>query len=208
MDAVRNTTGTLGRLGLWLPAGHVWLCFGVAFAASVAGLEAQSSNGQERTSVSAAAQLLEVGKSVEGVIETSSAVVFETERNKLRGVEFRLKVPKSGTYTIELRSYEFDAALILQQGGKRKGVDNDGISPNMTHARLVSNLTAGIEYVVQAVSLTGANGDFVLEVQSGRPARLSRSDRALHELDREIAWLKRKARTESGLSARPAAPGG
>ncbi|HEX9794821.1 MAG TPA: hypothetical protein VGC54_12630, partial [Planctomycetota bacterium] len=92
------------------------------------------------------------------------------------GKTFRLRVAEPGTYRVDLHSFAFDAYLVLRDSdGALIGEDDDGLLG--THARLVAELDAGVEYHLSACALHGGRGRFRLDVIEGRPVDLSRSER-------------------------------
>jgi len=103
-------------------------------------------------------------------------------------------VSKSGPYTIELRSYDFDAYLVLTEwNGALLAEDDDGLIG--THARVVLNLEAEQEYVVRACALHGARGTFQLQLLVGNPAPISPEELQVAKVAELKARLAQIAKT-------------
>ena len=92
--------------------------------------------------------VLKVGEKVEGKITEKDAEVHTKVLDKeythapARGKSFRVPVDTDGAYTIDLRSYLFDAYLVLRNAEANVPTqDDDGLLE--THARLVVQLEAG-----------------------------------------------------------------
>ncbi len=125
---------------------------------------------------------LEVGKTIEGEI-TEEDPVIETEilhpgysTAPVRGRTFRVEVTESGPYHIELKSYFFDAYLVLRNAeGVVLAEDDDGLLA--THSRIVRKLEVGKSYQVDACALHGGTGSFEILVTAGMPRELSPRDK-------------------------------
>jgi len=120
---------------------------------------------------------LEVGVPLEARI-TGEDPVIETETllrsysSAPRGKTLRLEVEESGPYHIDLRSWLFDAYLVLRNAdGNVLAEDDDGLLG--THSRIVHELEAGASYRVDACALHGGTGAFEVMLRSGIPAELS-----------------------------------
>ena len=88
------------------------------------------------------------------------------------GKGFRIEVEFPGTYTIELRSYLFDAYLVLRsESGVVLAEDDDGLMA--THPRLVHSFEPGQTCLVEACALHGERGSFELRLARGEPRALS-----------------------------------
>jgi len=129
---------------------------------------------------------LEVGVPVDvAIADTDAAVSTPTldanySQAPTVGKTFRLRVAEPGAYRIELRSYAFDAYLVLRdQDGALLGEDDDGLIG--AHARVVATLEAGRDYLVTACALHGRRGAFTLTVLAGPPAPWSRAERLAAE---------------------------
>ncbi|MBC8404480.1 MAG: tetratricopeptide repeat protein, partial [Planctomycetes bacterium] len=138
---------------------------------------------------------LEIGKPIEGAIDVDSPVSHTPTLDAnytaapTVGIGFQLVVPESGPYTIELRSYDFDAYLVVTQfDGSLLTEDDDGLLN--THARVVIDLEANHKYVVKACALHGGRGKFQLQLLGGSPAPLSPQDQQLAAEDDLIARLR------------------
>ena len=104
------------------------------------------------------------------------------------GFECRVAVEESGPYRIELRSYDFDAYLVLRDGGgELLAEDDDGLIS--THARLVVELEEGEEYRLTACALHGSFGRFRLELAAGAPDPVSPIERTRLDLEEARAAL-------------------
>ena len=122
--------------------------------------------------------VLEVGVPLESEI-TEADPVMETETllrgyndAPIRGRTFLVRVPGSGPYHIDLRSYFFDAYLVLRDaGGNLLAEDDDGLVA--THARIVAELDGGKSYPIEVCALHGRTGPFKLVLREGQPAELS-----------------------------------
>jgi CHAT domain-containing protein/tetratricopeptide (TPR) repeat protein len=116
----------------------------------------------------------------DGVVRTAALDAGYTEAPTI-GETFLLEVAESGPYRVELRSHFFDAYLVLQDGdGGVLGEDDDGLLGR--HARLVTELSAGLTYSVTACAVRGGRGAYELSIATGRPAELSTPERANAEL--------------------------
>ena len=126
---------------------------------------------------------LEVGVPLEAEI-TESDTVIETATllrgytdAPVRGKSFRLEVEESGSYHVDLRSWFFDAYLVLRDAeGNVLAEDDDGLIG--THARIVRTLEAGASYRVDACALHGGVGDLEVAVRPGTPKELSPPEKA------------------------------
>src|SRR5262249_17275660 len=91
------------------------------------------------------------------------------------GETFRLEGGEPGTSPLELRSYFFDAYLVLRdESGTILAEDDDGLIG--THSRIVVELEPGIRRV-EACALHGQRGAFELKLLRGRAAELSPVER-------------------------------
>jgi len=98
------------------------------------------------------------------------------------GKTYRFQVPESGPWHIDLRSYFFDAYLVLRDAeGHILAEDDDGLVG--THARIrVKTLEAGKPYQVSACALHGKRGAFDLRLEAGNPTPFSARQRAIEDL--------------------------
>ena len=107
--------------------------------------------------------LLEVGKTIEASIEDSDPRV-ETPTLRANyteapvvGKTYLIEVEEAGAYTIELRSYLFDAYLVLRdEAGEILAEDDDGAVG--VHARISLELDPRSVYIVDAGALPGGRG--------------------------------------------------
>ncbi len=89
---------------------------------------------------------------------------------------FELAVAKSGRHSVELRSYLFDAYLVLRDGeGGVLGEDDDALLG--THARVTADLDGAKRYLIEACALHGSRGSFEIRVIEGDPPALSLLER-------------------------------
>lgn len=110
-----------------------------------------------------------------------------------RGRSYLLQVDETGTYHIDLRSYFFDAYLILRNSeGREVAEDDDGLMGR--HARLQGlELLAGKEYQLWVCSVQGNTGPFELICRPGPPEVLSTRQRDslyLEDLGRGLQHLQ------------------
>jgi CHAT domain-containing protein/tetratricopeptide (TPR) repeat protein len=148
-----------------------------------------------------AAPLLVAGEPLEAEIGATAPEVHTPRLDanytsaRTAGFECRLVVEASGTYRIDLRSYDFDAYLVVRDGaGELIGEDDDGLI--FTHARLAVELEGGAEYRVTACALHGGGGSFRLDLAAGAPVALTPVEKAHLELEEARAAL---AHAESTL---------
>jgi CHAT domain-containing protein/tetratricopeptide (TPR) repeat protein len=110
-----------------------------------------------------------------------------------RTLSMPFRVPEGGTWTIDLRSFDFDAYLVLRDlAGRLLAEDDDG--RGLLDSRLVVELEAGRDYVLEPTALHGAVGLGELSFRRGRPEQQSPED-----LRRERLVEAREA-LEQGLS--------
>ncbi len=83
----------------------------------------------------------------------------------------------SGTYTLELRSLEFDPYLVLRDTDGHALAEADG-GFFAWDARLVHEVEAGRTYLVDACALYGGHGGFDLRLYAGAPTALTPRERA------------------------------
>jgi len=138
---------------------------------------------------------LKPGVSLKGEITDQSPVVETPTLKKgytdapVLGETFRFQVPESGPWHLDLRSYFFDAYLVLRDGeGRLLAEDDDGLIG--VHSRIVVKLEAGREYRVTACALHGERGGFELSLVSGRPPKLSPQAKAAADLADARARVK------------------
>ncbi|MBC8405651.1 MAG: tetratricopeptide repeat protein [Planctomycetes bacterium] len=131
---------------------------------------------------------LEVGKPIDGRIDADSAIAhtptLDANYTNAPTVSngYQVVVSESGPYAIELRSYDFDAYLVMaDENGTLLAEDDDGLI--RTHARVVVNLEANHKYTVHACALHGARGLFRLQLLDGTPAHVSLKEQQLAERD-------------------------
>src|SRR5437899_3109766 len=126
---------------------------------------------------------LEIGKPIEGRIEDGDPVVV-TERLKktftdapVLGKRYAIEIREPGSYTLELRSYFFDAYLVLRNAsGKVLAEDDDGLLG--THSRIVFEADAeASSFLVEACALHGGRGRCELTLVRGKPKSLLARER-------------------------------
>lgn len=149
---------------------------------------------------------LEIGHRLEGVVSEGAPEVHTPTLDSYHGtvpasgVPFQVIVTESGPYIIELRSFDFDAYLVLLDPyGALLAEDDDGLV--VSHARLAMHLQADLEYRVQACALRGSRGEFQLELRPGVPIELSREDRERAEID---DWKARSLYIEATIGTETA----
>ena len=150
-------------------------------------------------------QELRPGEPVQGVITDASAEVHTPTLDEsytdapVVGLDFRVQVSTAGTYTIELRSYAFDAYLVLRdEAGALLTEDDDGLVA--TDARVVTELAAGSAYMLSACALPDSRGPFELTLSPGAPAPLdAEARRRAEDADAQarLAWIEREYGPES-----------
>ena len=141
--------------------------------------------------------ILRVGETLEGEItDADSAVRTPTlDKNHTHsptvGKTFLVEVDEPGNYRIELRSYVFDAYLVLRgESGEILAEDDDGLIGS--HSRIVVELEPGIR-LVEACALHGQRGTFELKLLAGHPPELPPRERAQaerEELQRALAVIE------------------
>jgi len=129
---------------------------------------------------------LEIGKPIEGIIGVDSPAVqtptldASYSNAPTVGNAYSVRVPKSGAYTIELRSHDFDTYLVITDSNSTLlAEDDDGLLN--THARVTIELEAEIKYVVQACAILGKRGKFQLKLVEGSPPPSAPEDKWLAE---------------------------
>ncbi|NOT31391.1 MAG: CHAT domain-containing protein [Planctomycetes bacterium] len=130
---------------------------------------------------------LEVGAAIEASIEDGDPRV-ETEVLRTThpdwpnvGKCYRIEVVEAGEYTLELRSYYFDAYLVLRDDADEL-LDEDDNGLVFSHSRLVRRLEPGRSYRAHACAVEGGRGPFALALASGRPDPLDPRGRASADL--------------------------
>ncbi len=132
--------------------------------------------------------VLRVGEALEGEIVDDDTIV-ETEalkanysRDTTRGKAYRIQVEESGPYHIDLKSYFFDAYLVLRVVEGRKILeDDDGLVS--WHARIVAELEIGKSYQVEVCALHGMTGPFEVVLRKGPAKEISPAERNLLEIE-------------------------
>jgi CHAT domain-containing protein/tetratricopeptide (TPR) repeat protein len=110
-----------------------------------------------------------------------------------RTLSLPFRVPEAGTWTIDLRSFDFDAYLVLRDpAGRLLAEDDDG--RGLLDSRLVVELESGRDYVLEPTALHGKVGLGELSFRRGRP-----DQQAPEDLRRERLLEAREA-LEQGLS--------
>jgi len=131
--------------------------------------------------------VVEVGATLEDEVTDEDAVAHTQELDAnyadapVLRKSFSIEVPEAGPYWIELRSYLFDAYLVLRDGERILAEDDDGGLG--THARITAELQPGQDYQLDACALHGERGPFELRLEPGHPPELSRP--AEHALELE-----------------------
>jgi len=95
----------------------------------------------------------------------------------VRGKTFSVQVPGDGIWHLDLRSYFFDAYLVLRDAeGKLLAEDDDGLIGSQS--RIVVRLEAGRRYRVTACALHGGRGAFEIGLEQGAVKPLSPREKA------------------------------
>ncbi|MFQ5505234.1 MAG: tetratricopeptide repeat protein [Planctomycetota bacterium] len=128
---------------------------------------------------------LSSGKAIQAEIRISDPIVstrgLEGLGGPVRGRSVRLRILEDGIYRLELRSYFFDAYLVLRNGeGAVLAEDNDGLLG--THSRLTRKLSSEHSYRLEVCALVGGTGLFELRCLRGRPRAWTGHERAEAEL--------------------------
>lgn len=149
--------------------------------------------------------LLEAGKEVEGAIDGDAPAIetpklaAEYTKAPTVGERHRIVVENAGPHTIDLRSLDFDAYLVLRdENGAPVAEDDDGLYGS--HARIVAELSAGMEYRVEACALHGERGAYRLILSRGAIPPLdprTRDESAMADQRERIRRIEeRKGETE------------
>jgi hypothetical protein len=102
------------------------------------------------------------------------------------GKSYLIEVDESGPYTIELRSYFFDAYLVLRdESGEILCEDDDGGVGSQ--ATIATNLEVGAICQLGACALYGGRGAFELTLEKGRLRTLSPEQERAAERS-ELEW--------------------
>ncbi|MEM7168457.1 MAG: tetratricopeptide repeat protein, partial [Planctomycetota bacterium] len=118
-----------------------------------------------------------------------------------RGKTYTVEVTETGVYRIELRSYLFDAYLVLRDvEGKVIAEDDDALIG--TQARIVCELATGGTYRVDACALREGTGPLELSLLSGVPAKLTRKERQDLELSEAMRTVEEQERVLGADSER------
>lgn len=137
---------------------------------------------------------LELGKSLRGELTDAAPQVHTPTLDAkysnvpVVGVEYRIQVETSGTYCVELRSFAFDAYLVLRDAtGELLIEDDDGLL--VPHARIVAKLQARTTYRLSACALLGERGQFDLSLSPGAPATRDPAQHRAAKEDDIARWL-------------------
>lgn len=125
--------------------------------------------------------VLTAGRTVEAQLRVTHPEVHTESLDRdyttapTRGRAYRVQVPSTGWYRVELRSHLFDAYLVLRDAaGRVLAEDDDGL--NATHAQIAVELQAGAVYRLQACALHGEHGSYQVAIGKGTPAVTSVAD--------------------------------
>lgn len=142
---------------------------------------------------------LEEGKPLQGEITAHAQEVTELKLGRVKGPDRALGTSvewtpsSSGTYTVDLISWDFDSYLrVLNADGTLLAEDNDSYLNH--HSRLVLELKKGMLYQVLACSLRGG-GSFTLKAKKGGPRKVGRKrvwQLEVKDLQDQIAHLEAK----------------
>ncbi|MEM7164224.1 MAG: CHAT domain-containing tetratricopeptide repeat protein [Planctomycetota bacterium] len=120
-----------------------------------------------------------------------------------RGKTYVVRVPKSGVFRIELRSYLFDAYLVLRNSDGEILAEDDN-SYGASHARLVYEFNQDMHYQLEACALRGDTGSFELALTAGKPPELSAKERAEAQLADALREVEVRAQLLGADSVRVA----
>ena len=128
------------------------------------------------------APLLEVGGTVQSTLGPDAQPIYtpvlgtEVSDSTVVGVPFRFEVGESGFVHLDLKSFDFDAYLVLYDSdGVVLLEDDDGLINS--HSRLVFEAEVGQEYQVMACALFDGRGKFSLQLSSGKPKEYTLSEK-------------------------------
>jgi len=131
---------------------------------------------------------LNPGELLKGEITDQSHVVETPTLKKTRadatvvGETFRFQVPESGPWHLDLRSYFFDAYLVLRDAeGQLLAEDDDGLAGTQSRITL-EKLQSGQVFRAEACALKGGRGLFTLTLTPGIPPALSAKEKALADI--------------------------
>ncbi len=131
---------------------------------------------------------LRVGETFNGEISENDPIV-KTEilkthysHDPTRGKVYRIQVEESGPYHVDMKSYFFDAYLVLRSAdGTVVSEDDDGLIS--THARIVAELEFGKIYQVEICALHGMMGPFEVVLRKGAAKEISPVERSRLEVE-------------------------
>jgi len=140
---------------------------------------------------------IQPGESISGSIARSDPLIRTPgidaiePPSQVRTRTHLLTVRETGTYTIELRSYFFDAYLVLRDGGSEAilAEDDDGLID--AHSRISCTLNKGIRYSIVTGAKYDGTGAYELSVLSGKPRPLTPAERILAEIDDAVTRVER-----------------
>ena len=148
---------------------------------------------------------LEVGAAFEASIEDGDPLV-ETEALRTThpdwpnvGKCYRIEVGEAGEYTLELRSYYFDAYLVLRDEANEL-LDEDDNGLVFSHSLLVRRLEPGRIYRAHVCAVEGGRGPFTLTLASGRPDPLDPRERAAADIAEGRMAIEEAERREGPAS--------
>ena len=114
--------------------------------------------------------VLKVGEAIEGEITDENPEVHtptldaDYTQAPTVGKTYRIRVEESGPYYIDLRSYDFDAYLVLRDAKSELLAEHYDSFLNV-HSRLGAELVVGRDYLVSGCALHGASGRFELRLE-------------------------------------------
>ncbi|NQU48356.1 MAG: CHAT domain-containing protein [Planctomycetes bacterium] len=142
--------------------------------------------------------VLEVGVPFKGQIATDARPVHTPTLDTGYSVAptvgggFNISIPDSGSYFIELYSWDFDGYLVLLDSNREIiAEDDDGLIA--THSRIVFDSIGEGRYEVLACALHGRKGEFELALYSGKPKQNTMTETWTLELN---DWRKRALHIE------------
>ena len=130
---------------------------------------------------------LEVGTSIEGEITDEAHEVHTPTLDggnyvgkPTLGSMYRIQVERSGPYYVDLHSHCFDAYMVLRDANETiVAEDDDGLI--LSHARIVIELEASVEYRLSACALHGSRGPYELILRPGGPPMMAVEERRAAE---------------------------
>jgi hypothetical protein len=142
---------------------------------------------------------LELGATITGTLGAADPTTATPRLERIFGdrpvrtKRYRLRVPDHQPCRVELRSYSFDAYLVLRdQDGKVLLEDDHGLP--FEHAQVVIDAQpVGTTLLVEACALPDGSGPFEITLRSGAPSPVPGADQwkvAVNDATRRVAMLR------------------